>query len=175
MTVTHLPLTPVEVPLERDVFLRSLLRHLAGTLQDVIGLDPASGFVSVVGQRMGDDIDGMYRRALRVERLDRHQLAHVLVDLKRRIGGEFYIIEENDERIVLGNRRCPFGEMVAGRPSLCMMTSNVFGSIAAENLGYARVSLEKTIARGDSECRIIVYLQPADEPSAPPAREYVRR
>ena len=31
------------VPLERDVFLRHLLRELAGTLQDVVGLDEASG------------------------------------------------------------------------------------------------------------------------------------
>ena len=38
-------------------------------------------------------------------------------------------MEENEDRIVLGNRRCPFGEKVLGRPSMCMMTSNVFGSI----------------------------------------------
>ncbi len=30
-----------------------------------------------------------------------------------------------------GNRLCPFGELVRDRPSLCMMTSNVFGYIAA--------------------------------------------
>ena len=44
------------VPLERDVFLRSLLRELAGTLQDVVGLEEASGFVSVVGYVAVDDV-----------------------------------------------------------------------------------------------------------------------
>jgi hypothetical protein len=29
-----------------------------------------------------------------------------------------------------------------------MMTSNVFGAIAAENLGYGKVELRETIAKG---------------------------
>lgn len=172
---THLPIAELSIPLERDVFVRSLLRHLAGTLQDVVGLDQASGFVSVVGQRIGDELDGMYRRALRVERLDRGQLAEVLVDLKRRIAGDFYVVEETDDRIVLGNRRCPFGDKVLDRPSLCMMTSNVFGAIAAENLGYAKVVIDKTIAQRDPECRVVVHFRPTEEAEAATGREYVRR
>lgn len=39
-----------------------------------------------------------------------------------------------------------------------MMTSNVFGSLAAENLGYGKVQLQRTIAQGDKECRIVIYL-----------------
>ena len=56
--------------------------------------------------------------------------------MKRRINGDFYVIEESETHIVLGNRACPFGDKVLGRPSMCMMTSNVFGHVAAENLGY---------------------------------------
>lgn len=162
------------VQLERDGFLRNLLRELSGTLQDVVGLEEASGFISVVGQRIGDQIDREYRSALSVERLTREQVADVLVDLKRRIRGDFYIIEENDERIVLGNKACPFAEKVAGRPSLCMMTSNVFGVITAENLGYARVEIEESIARGNEGCRVVVYLKPAAEEDSPNGREYYR-
>ncbi|HYQ82784.1 MAG TPA: hypothetical protein VEP28_01985, partial [Rubrobacter sp.] len=44
------------IPLERDVFLRTLIRELSGTLQDVVGMEEASGFISVVGQRVGDQI-----------------------------------------------------------------------------------------------------------------------
>ena len=162
------------VRLERDVFLRRLLRELAGTLQDVVGLDEASGYVSVVGAAMGEHIGAEYRRALAVERLSREQVAAVLVDLKRRIRGDFFVVEETEDRIVLGNRACPFGEFVLGRPSLCMMTSNVFGSIAAENLGYAGVTLERTIAQGDPGCRVVVHLRP-DERAGPGVREYFRR
>lgn len=160
--------------LERDVFLRTLLRHLAGTLQDVVGLDEAAGFVSVVGQKIGDELNAGYRQALAIDRLSREQVAEVLVDLKRRIEGQFYIIEQTDEKIVFGNRACPFAEKVAGRPALCMMTSNVFGSIAADNLGYAKVVLEQTIARGDPECRVTLYLEPTPEADAFDGREYFR-
>lgn len=98
----------------------------------------------------------------------------MLVDLKRRIQGEFFIIEEDDEKIVPGNRACPFAEKVVGRPALCMMTSNVFGSIAAENLGYAKVVLEQAIARGDNGCRVVVYLKPSETAQQATGREYFK-
>jgi predicted ArsR family transcriptional regulator len=167
----RIDLEVLNVPLERDIFLRTLLRHLAGTLEGVVGLKDAEGFVSVVGQKIGDEIDREYRTALKTEGLTREQVAAVLVDLKRRIQGDFFVIEQDDEKIVLGNRACPFGDKVLGRPSLCMMTSNVFGVIASENLGYARVEIEEAIARGDGGCRVIVHLVPDEEASG---RVYVR-
>src|SRR4051812_16445726 len=148
------------IPLDRDVFLRTLIRELAGTLQEVVGLDEASGFVSVVGQRVGEQINESYKAALSVPELSRQQVAAVLVDLKRRIQGDFYVLEEDDDKIVFGNRACPFAEKVVGRPAMCMMTSNVFGGVAAENLGYAKVVLEQTIADGDPGCRVVVHLKP---------------
>jgi predicted ArsR family transcriptional regulator len=162
------------IGLERDVFLRSLIRELAGTLQDVVGLDEAAGFVSVVGQRMGDQINDEYRAALRAPELSRAQVADVLVDLKRRIQGDFYVIEQNEDRIVLGNRACPFAEKVIDRPAMCMMTSNVFGVITAENLGYAKVVLEETIAQGAAGCRVIVHLTATPESEEQQGREYFK-
>ena len=167
-------LDAVDMPLERDGFTRRLIRELAGTLQDVVGIDEAAGYISVVGTAMGEHIDDTYRKALAVDHLSREQVRDVLVDLKRRIQGDFFVIEETEDRIVLGNRACPFAEMVEGRPSLCMMTSNVFGHIAAQNLGYAAVELQRTIAQGDLGCRVVVHLRPgADVP--PAAREYFQR
>ena len=163
-----------DIPLERDIFLRTLLRELAGTLQNVVGLEEASGYISIVGAAVGEHINAEYRRALSVERLSREQVAEVLVDLKRRIQGDFYVIEETEDGIVLGNRACPFGDLVRERPSLCMMTSNVFGYIAAENLGYAGVELERTIAQGHPDCRVVVHLRATDR-SEPGVREYFRR
>jgi predicted ArsR family transcriptional regulator len=160
-----------DIPLDRDVFLRTLLRELAGSLEAVIGLQEASGYISLVGQAVGTQIEQMYTGALGVQRLTRDQVAAVLVDLKRRIGGDFYLIEHDEEKIVLGNRACPFAEKVLGRESMCMMTSNVFGTIAAHNLGYARVQLQETIARGNAGCRVVVYLTTADE-QEPGQREY---
>ena len=162
----------LEIPLDRDVFLRTLIRELSGTLEDVVGLREASGFISVVGQNIGAAIDAEYKRALGVERLSREQVTEVLVDLKRRILGDFFVLSADDEKIVLGNRCCPFAEKVVGRPSMCMMTSNVFGSIAAQNLGWAKVELQETIAKGDAGCRVVVYLDPSRHAQEASGREY---
>lgn len=179
MTDTHVPegqdapgraVENADVALDRDIFLRSLLRRLAGTLEDLVGIEETSGFVSVVGDEIGHLIDDEYKRALGTDQLDQDQVASVLVDLKRRIQGDFRVIAQDEERIELDNRACPFGDQVLGRPSLCMMTSNVFGSIAAENLGYARVELLQTIAQGDPGCHVVVHLQPTTDTVA--GREY---
>ena len=164
----------LNIPLDRDEFMRTLIRELSGTLQDVIGLEEAAGFVSVVGLTIGRQIDHLYRQQSGLDRLDREQVAEVLVDLKRRIRGDFYIIEQNEQRIVLGNRACPFGEKVIGRPALCMMTSNVFGSIAAENLGYAKVEIDEAIATGAPGCRIVVHLKPGEHADSAAGRVYYR-
>lgn len=167
-------LAELDVPLDRDVFLRNLLRVLSGTLEEAVGLSEASGFISVVGQTIGDQINRDYKQALGVSNLKREQVADVLVDLKRRIQGDFYVIEQDDAKIVLGNRACPFGDKVLDRPSLCMMTSNVFGAIAAENLGYAKVELQETIAKGHGGCRIVVHLKPTPEAETVEGREYFK-
>jgi predicted ArsR family transcriptional regulator len=175
MALRALPLAQLDLPLERDLFFRTMLRELSAALEDVIGLDQAEGFVSVVGQRVGDDINANYRVALGAPTLDAEQVAAVLVDLKQRLGGTFVIESQDDERIVLRNGQCPFGEQVLGRPALCMMTSNVFGSIVAENLGYARVRLEETIALGHGGCLVVVELHPSAEEGSLVGREYFAR
>ena len=82
--------------------------------------------------------------------------------MKRRIDGGFSVECIEEDRIVLVNTRCPFGEHVEDRRSLCAMTSTVFGRIAADNLGYARVELGQTIAAGDGRCRVEVHLGEGD-------------
>ncbi|MDP9169421.1 MAG: methanogen output domain 1-containing protein [Acidobacteriota bacterium] len=164
----------LDVDLDRDGFLRSLIRELSGALQDVVGVEEASGFFSIVGQKLGEEINDKYRSRLGADKLSRDQVAATLVDLKRRIQGQFYLIELSDDKIVLGNRACPFAEKVIGRPSMCMMTSNVFGAIAAKNLGYAKVELQETIANGDPGCRVVVHLRTTPESADSFGREYFK-
>lgn len=165
-------LSHLDIPLERDGFMRNLLRHLSGSLEEIVGIKEASGFISMVGQQMGDEINQTYCKALQVDKLDKHQLALVLTDLKQRIQGNFSIESVTDDKIVLVTTSCPFADKVIERNSLCMMTSNVFGTIAAENLGYAKVELDKTIAKGDNGCRVVVYIRPTDEAESAMGHEY---
>lgn len=171
---THLEIKNIEIPLERDLFLRTLIRELSGTLQDIIGLEEASGFFNVVGQNMGDRLNKSYKNALKVEKLNKGQVGEVLIDLKRRIKGNFKIVEETDEKIVFHNSSCPFEEKVVGRPAMCMMTSNVFGSIAADNLDYSKVELNETIAEGDGRCVITIYINQSPESENANGREYFK-
>jgi predicted ArsR family transcriptional regulator len=173
MTSTPAPaVAGLPIPVDRDAFLRTLIGDLAEVLQDVVGLEDARGFVSLVGRRTGERLDADYRAALGTDRLSPAQVAEVLVDLKARIQGRFRIVEADATRIVFGNSACPFGDRVRGRPALCMMTSNVFGTIAADNLGYAKVELRETIGGGGSGCRVVVHLAPTEAAAAATGHEY---
>ena len=160
------------IELDRDIFLRSLLRELSSTLEELVGLEEASGYISIVGQKIGDWINAEYRNQYQLDRLPLDKIAQVLVDLKERIEGDFKLVSLTEDKIVLSNTRCPFGEKVLGRTSLCMMTSTVFGTIAAENNGYSKVILDKTIAAGDGWCKVIVYLSPPTNDDALRGIEY---
>lgn len=162
------------IPFDRDLFLRNLLRELTGTLEDVIGIDDAAGFVGVVGQHVGEWMNAEYLAALGEIPNDPDLVASILVDLKRRIQGDFYILSTDEEKIVLGNRACPFGDKVKGATSLCMMTSNIFGTVTAENLGYAKICLDETIASGCPECRVTVYFRDCDNAKSANGNEYYR-
>ncbi|WP_416899753.1 MAG: methanogen output domain 1-containing protein [Minwuia sp.] len=157
---------------DRDQFLREFVRELSGTLERVVGIDQAAGFMSTVGGRIGRLMNEEYRSHAGCAQMNREQVAAALVDLKRRIEGGFSVTSITDDAIVLQNRVCPFGDQVRGRPSLCMMTSNIFGKIAAENLGYARVELAETIAAGDGGCRVIIHLEPVEGAEIDVGREY---
>ncbi len=162
------------IDLTKEKFLIDLIRGLSGTLQDLIGIEEASGMISVVGAAIGNDLNEKYKHAFETKKMTKEQVCHSLVDLKRRIDGGFKVQEVTNDKIVLVNSACPFGDAVIGRKSMCMMTSNVFGKITAENLGYARVELEETIAQGNDGCRVVIRLNPAETIDEIDGREYFR-
>ncbi|MEA2270559.1 MAG: hypothetical protein QOD55_458 [Solirubrobacteraceae bacterium] len=143
----------------RESFLRALVVQLAQAVESQAGPDAAHAAVAQVGADVGGRMEDEYRRAgTIVDALTPEQIADLYVRLKAAIGGDFYVIEADEEKIVLGNRACPFGDVVKRAPGLCRMTSSVFGGIAARNTGGAAVVLEERIAVGDPECRVVVWL-----------------
>ncbi len=165
-TVGALP-SPAEAGEEgfgKESFLRALVVQLAQTVELQHGPQAAEAAVAQVGTDVGGRMEDEYRRAKEVAgRLTPDQMAEAYVRLKHAIDGGFYVIEATDEKIVLGNTRCPFGGSVRRSPALCRMTSSVFGGIAARNAGGATVVLEERIAVGDPGCRVTVFLGPARE------------
>ena len=150
-----------DVDLDAEEFFSEMLRLLAESLEETVGLEDSASFVAAVGGRMGSRISDSYGAV--AEPGDREDvaedIAQICVDLKARIGGGFAIDKIEGNTITFVNTRCPFGPKVEGRPSLCMMTTNVFGRVAAARAGYAAVHIEKSIAAGDAGCRVVVTLE----------------
>lgn len=167
-----LPAPPNDPHHTKDIFLRTVLRELTGILEQTVGQKEAEAYINYVGLTLGRAINASYREAYSVMRLDPRQVAATLVDLKERIDGKFAIEFMDAEQIVLVNAACPFGDKVIGRPSLCRMTANVFGFVAAENLGYARVDVVEAIARGDNRCRVVINLKKGKVPPANSETEF---
>lgn len=157
----------------REPFLRALVVEMAKTVEESDGPDAAEAAIAQVGTDVGGRMEEEYRRAREiVGRLTPEQMGDLFVRLKAAIHGDFYVIEATEDRIVLGNRRCPFGEAVKHAPGLCRMTSSVFGGIAARNAGDAAVTLEERIAVGDPECRVTVWLTEPPEDERQVAHHY---
>ncbi len=151
-------------PFDRTGFFLEMITELSGSLEQVIGLEDAEGYFSLVGTTIGTKMSAQYRKASGHDDLSAEEVAQALVDLKTRIDGGFSVESINGGQITLVNTRCPFGDKVIGRRSLCMMTSNVFGTIAADAAGRATVDLQETIAAGDQGCRVVVHLGRSDTP-----------
>jgi len=163
VTACFPPVEALPVSLDRDIFLTSMMGELARTVQDVVGPEEASSCISAAGERVGERINEGYRSALSVRELPRARVSEVLMDVSRRIASGFEILEEEDDRIVLVNRTCSCGGKAPGRAGMCMMTANVFGVIVAENLGYARVSLDRTTVDGVQACLLVIRLEAPTE------------
>lgn len=158
----------------KEAFLRALVVQLAQAVEVQHGQDSADAAVAQVGTDVGGQMEEEFRSAMALTgRMTPEQIGQCYVRLKHAIDGGFRVLEATAERIVLVNDRCPFGDVVQQAPSLCRMTSSVFGGIAARNSDHgASVLLEERIAVGDPGCRVVVDLHVPRAAAAPEAHHY---
>lgn len=147
---------------ERELFLAMLVRAFNDTLCDTVGPREAEGFNHLVGMAIAEQVLASYLAVAGVSRLDLTATLDAMRDWKRRLGGDFTILERTDKRVVLVNGRCPFAGMIGDSGAMCRVASHVFGHMVAESQGYGRVTLSDTIARGSHGCRIVIDLEPDD-------------
>ncbi|SFQ59397.1 hypothetical protein SAMN05421853_11212 [Roseivivax halotolerans] len=145
--------------LKREDFFCDTLVNLAGTLENYLGIEDASTFIARVGGDMGDAIGALYVDSDGALPQEIEAIGAILIDLKARIGGRFRIETISPTELVLINTACPFADRVVGHPSLCMMTTSVFGRIVSDATGYARVHIDEAIATGHGRCRVVVSLR----------------
>lgn len=151
-------LRSLDIGLDRQRFFGSVATTLIGELEETIGMAEASAFVAQVGEELGANIAGLYSEQMGGLPQEADKLAEILIDLKTRIGGDFRIESVSETEIILVNSACPFADRVDGRPSICMMTTNVFGRIVSDARGYAHVKVEDAIATGAKRCRVRIRL-----------------
>lgn len=162
---------PEESPLSRENFLVRLI-SLSSLLLHLENGPAASQHIRNVGLRLSEWLNTLYLKDSEKDALTPEQYGHIIVDIKNHIDGDFYLIEARDDRVVVGNKRCPFGSQVTNSPNLCNITSSVFGGIAAQNFGYGKVVFSQRIAIGDPQCAVAVYLQPTAEADSEPGIVY---
>lgn len=145
--------------LNKHVFLAKLITQYARVHRKAAG-PVAEEYIRQIGIRTGEWIEGYYKEYSSPWTIE--QYVDILIDLKNKIGGQFEILSIDGDRIVMKAIQCPFGDDVTHAPHLCMMTSSVFGGIAARHFGYGKVSLRKQMALGHENCEIAIYLSPDD-------------
>lgn len=64
LTKPHAEVSGLSVPLDRDVFLRTLIRELSGALEDIVGIEEAAGYISLVDAAMGEQMNEDYVSSL---------------------------------------------------------------------------------------------------------------
>ncbi|MGE3267893.1 MAG: ATP-binding protein [Chloroflexota bacterium] len=161
------------IALSRDVFMRQLIAGLGHLNEGILGADIAGAYIMNVGLSMGAAIESEYKAFWKIERpFTLSEYAHVIVDLKQKIRGNFSLVSLEADKVVVRTSSCPFDEFVRQSPSLCFMTSSVFGGIAARNFGYSKVILHRRIALGDDGCLVTIFLRPTPESELAIGRVY---
>ena len=162
-----------EIDLDRDTFTRILLGNLVLVNEEILGSDIAASYIQAIGLNVGASLENKYKKLWGWEGpLTVDLYADLIVDLKRKIHGDFFLIHKALDRVVVGSNTCPFEEIALHTPNLCKITSSIFGGIAVRNFGYAKVVLRKRIAAGDHQCEVCVYLRKNSENRLEEGDEY---
>ncbi|HZX44283.1 MAG TPA: methanogen output domain 1-containing protein [Candidatus Nanoarchaeia archaeon] len=152
----------VPVILNKENYLDANLVNLAKELKD----DKSKEKMKKAAIETAQIIEEQYRGFYNTSKLTYRQVLESLIDSQKKIGGNFTVVESNEDVIVLKNSKCPFGEPVKHAPCLCATTSALCGVMTARNLGYSKVVLKKTIAKGSDICIIYIYLKKTKESEA---------
>ncbi len=144
--------------LTANKFLGKLITQYAHIHQRAIGSE-AQEYIKQLGIRTGEWLEAYYNEPTWTP----DDYAHSIVDIKNAIGGEFFISEVTADYVVVKSNKCPFGSQVKDAPHLCMMTSSVFGGIAARHFQYGEVNLRQRIALGDPNCEVMIAFKPGIE------------
>ena len=158
----------VPVSLNKEIYFDEVILNLANEMGDEVSKKRVKKAAIATAQ----GIEVQYKKFHGVDKLNYHQVIDSLVDAQRKMGGNFIVLERTEEIIIIKNTKCPFGGKVKGKSCLCATTSALCGVMTARNLGYSKVILKRTIAKGANECLIYIYLKKTKETGKETTDEY---
>ncbi len=149
----------VPVTLNKENYFNSTVLNLGKEFNDEVSKKKVKKAAIATAKK----IEEQYKKFHGSDKLNYTQVIDSLVDAQKKIGGNFIVVERTEDIIILRNTKCPFGEKVRKAPCLCATTSALCGVMTAKNLGYGKVVLKKTIAKGSGECLIHIHLKKTKE------------
>lgn len=94
---------------------------------------------------------------------DAASVGRLIVEAHRALGSDATVLAADDNTVEVAVSRCPFGPGVAGRESLCHISTGLAGRLGARVNGTATVVLAEKIAAGDRECHFQMWLDEPEE------------
>jgi predicted ArsR family transcriptional regulator len=154
----------IPVNINDKEFLRSMLLGTISSLDE----NTSKEAIRKSALKIAKNIEELYKRFYDVEKLNLDQFCEAVVDVEKKIGGEFKVVEKSNNRVIFRVLSCPLTKC----PGMCTVTSTILGTLAAKSFGYSKVILKKTIARGSDNCYIIVHLKKSEESEKEKTTEY---
>jgi signal transduction histidine kinase len=150
-------------PLTRESLMLQLITHLSKLTYSLFDDHFSREYIMAASLRMAQAIDKKCKEAYgNDDHLSLEQFINLQLSTSDKL---FHLTEKAENKVVVCSNTCPFEKIINEVPNLCMVTSAIFGGIAALNFGFSKVSLRKQIVLGDSCCEVCIYVK-NDEESA---------
>ncbi len=96
---------------------------------------------------------------------DPEEAARLVAEAHAALGSDARLVRADADGFEVTMSRCPFGPGVSRSETLCHVSAGLAGRVATRVHGSATVHLDESIAAGDQECRLQVWLnaRPEDE------------
>lgn len=151
--------------LDKESFFLFLIVKLAKIVEERFGKQESTDLFSIIGANLAHEINSYYREKFSKDKLSAECIATSLIEFSAKLNEKFYLVSLDQDKLVLGNKNCPYGVELKDREVFCQLDKSMAENMVKENFGYGKAELSQTIAQGDEECLITIYLKPENDPS----------
>jgi hypothetical protein len=158
----------IPVNLNKELFLKKITTYLASNLHKGDGRSS----LNESGLELSKYIDKIYREQYKTEKLSLDQIMDSIIDMYKKVGGSFKVVERNKEKILLKCKKSPFDEDVSDSFILFEINAGIIGGLISKSTGYCKVCLKP--AHGNGLYDVLVFLKKSKESEAEEGFEYYK-